>query len=357
MPDVKELYEEIHRRKPPIPDALEKQHRLQVRHVARRRHGGYAVAAAIAISTLIAIGVVGDGGTELTPGGSGSPTPSYKVDPLVGALALPPEEATPTAPVRGRLVLSFEDTTINRGMHVYEDGRLLRYDLGDFSDDPDSIGVSVQRLTPRGVEMLRRYALATGLFEHDLSLDRGDGGMAPFSQVRVADGGSLVTLTWAWQGVVGRDAPGATPQQATAIEDLLGFLGEERAWSAGAWGDETETAFVPAQYDVCMRGLPRRIDAMTSMALLPTPVVDLLWGVDGAPAGDGDVGCTRVSTDDARALAGVFDAAGIYRTLEGDVAPEWLHYGVHQPDTNGNTLWIVFAPVLPSGEAIFIGPG
>ncbi len=355
MPDVRELYEEIHRQKPPIPDALQQQHRRQIRRAARRRYGGYAVAAAIAIVTVVAIGVVGDRGGELTPGGSGQPTPIFPVDPPVGALALPPAEATPATPVRGRLVLSLEDTTRNLGIHAYEDGRLLRYDLGDFSDDPDSIGVSVQRLTPRGVELLRRYALATGLFEHDLSFDRGHG--APFSRVRVAEGGDLITLTWAWQGIVGREAPRATPEQAEAIQELLGFLGDDSAWSAGVWADETETAFVPAKYDVCMRGLPHRIDAMTSVAMLPTPVVDLLWGVDGAPSGGDDVGCTRVSTDDARALAGMFDAAGIHRTLEGIFAPEWLHYGITQPDTYGNTLTIVFAPVLPSGEAIYIGPG
>jgi hypothetical protein len=73
--------------------------------------------------------------------------------------------------------------------------------------------------------------------------------------------------------------------------------------------------------------------------------------------GGADPSCATVTTNDARELARILAGAGIERMLPRFSGEIWLRYAFDDPDRPGNELWISFGPVLPHGEAIWLGPG
>lgn len=218
---------------------------------------------------------------------------------------------------------------------------------------PDlSVGLLEQRLTPEGVEFLRSNALSTGLFEHDLDLVREDD--APFLSIGVRDGDRLVRVTWAWHGAL-RDpnAAEATPGQATALESLRDLITDPASWPASVWEDQEIREYVPATYAICSRGIPRPVDPARVLALMPEGARNLLGSGFGLR---GPRDCAKVTTEEARTLAGILDAAGIVRV---DPPPTefWLRYLLADPQDAGNEVWINFEPVLPHGGSTWLGPG
>lgn len=320
---------------------------------------------AIAAAAVVVLAVVS---TNLSPpsrqAGGATISPSLSPSgsaPRVGHFGLPPVGATPSVPEGGELVLRLEGT--GRGplnmLWVYGDGRMIWHRFGDFPEDASeaSIGLHEQRLTPEGVEFLRSEIIATELFESDLALARDDN--APFLEIEVRNGDRLVRATWAWRGTwqIGPAAPSATSKQARTLTALKALLTDPSSWPASAWEDRAIKAYVPSRYSVCFRGIPNAIEPDHVLGLLPIAAENLLRAGDwtheaSVPANEN---CSRVTTDDARALVQVLADAGIGRDLQ-SMGQVWLGYRLDDQGASGNVVWISFAPVLPHGEATWLGP-
>jgi hypothetical protein len=298
------------------------------------------------------------------PGGAGTgPTgaPEPTVSPEVGGLpGLPLVGAAPSTPERGRLVLYLEGTDGLgpwTAMWVYADGRVIWGDVGGVlpagAPTEGVTGFVEQHLTPAGVQFLQTQVLSTGLFEHDLQLVLERTG---FLTIQARNGDRLVQVTWAWDGIVG-DASAATPEQATALERIHGFLAHPTSWPASVWEDEDPETYVPSRYQVWLRVLPDHGDGPAlrvgerEVGLLPPPAVDILRR--GTPVRRATF---ELTTDDVRALAEALNEAG----LEPGPSPmgeELLRYTLEDPFDPGNSLWVFVGPVLPHDEAVFLGPG
>jgi hypothetical protein len=326
------------------------------------------VAAAAAIVAVIGVTLLqpsgGVGGPSPSDSPSRSPLPSPSQD--AGILGLPPEGATVSDPAPGELVLQF-DGNVSSPMStiwVYADGRLIWNRFRYVPPDAGAAftGLVEQQLTPSGVEFLRSEVISTGLFESDLALARE--GSAPFLDIQVRNGDQFVRATWAVRDNfrVGQNAPVATQEQATALMELSALLTDPASWPTSAWEDQAIRAYVPSSYSVCFRGVPEAINEPAQvLELLPQPAAGMLQFAGPAqetsvPA-NGD--CSRMSADDARAIAQIFESAGtmgIERSRPENGA-FWLRYVLPDEPVSGNDVWIFFAPVLPHGEATWLGPG
>jgi hypothetical protein len=227
---------------------------------------------------------------------------------------------------------------------VYADGRLISRLYDQTALEPYS-GLVEQHLTPEGVEFLRSNVLSTGLFDRDLNFVRG--GYSFSIQVRVGDRLVFVGLgpsRVAWRG---RDSVEATPGQATALESLYALLTDPTSWPASVWADQQIRAYVPTRYSVCSRGFPE-VEPSRVLTLLPEPARDLLGA--GYMKTDGihkaSVDCSQMTTEEARALAGILDAASGLAPF-----PGWLRRSLEDPEVPGSLIVIGFEPVLPHGEA------
>ena len=316
---------------------------------------------------LAAIALVAISPTDrtVTPLGGGGPQPTGSAEPTLapeggGIVGLPTPGATPSAPEHGRLVLYLEGGGPFTAVWVYADGRLIWGDVGNLpagAPTEGATGFVEQRLTPAGVEFLRTQVISTGLFEDDLALLRGPGDPG-FLTIRVRNGDRLVWLTWAVQENyrVPKDAPPATPQQASALEGISALLTDPTSWPASAWEDQDVETFVPSRYQVLLRLFPDQglgpdlpVGA-GELALLPAPATDLL--LLGTKV---DRAMYELTTDDTRALAEALNEAGLEPVaIPGEAV---LRYRLEAPYEPGNSLYVFFGPVLPHGEAIFLGPG
>jgi len=322
---------------------------------------GFAVfLAAIALVALSPID------SSVTPGGGGEPQPTGPpatsiVPEAGGIVGLPTPGATPSAPEHGGLVLYLEGGAGGpfTAVWVYADGRVIWGDMGGLlagAPTEGATGFVEQHLTPAGVEFLRTQVISTGLFEHDLALLRGPGDPA-FLTIRVRNGDRLVWLTWAVQENyrVGKDAPSATPEQASALEEISALIADPTSWPAGAWEDRDLETFVPSKYQVWLRVFsdtgPDVPVGAREWSLLPAPATDVLrLGTKVHPA------FYELTTDETRALAEALNEAGL-EPLTMPMGEAALRYRLEDPDEPGNSLYLLFGPVLPHGEAIFLGPG
>jgi hypothetical protein len=105
--------------------------------------------------------------------------------------------------------------------------------------------------------------------------------------------------------------------------------------------------------------VPNSPDPDYIWSLLPQSAQDLRneGQLPDRSMGGADDSCTRLTIDDARTLARILVAAGIERqlpTLSGEI---WLRYAFEDPNNPERELWIAFGPVLPHGEAVWLGPG
>jgi hypothetical protein len=85
--------------------------------------------------------------------------------------------------------------------------------------------------------------------------------------------------------------------------------------------------------------------------LLPQTAADILRSGSGVRPDTWDL-----TTDDLRSLAQTLNGAGLqpWPSPFGEVL---LRYNLDNPYEPGNSLWVFIGPVLPHGEAVFLGPG
>jgi len=342
MNDTKDLLERVGERFTFPDDMFE---RLARRRDRKRRNKRIA-AGVVGIAVFVAaVWIVTSGGsldrteTPAVPGGSETGStetgPSVAPDPdAEGLNGLPPEGATPSTPESGELVVELRDH-----VWVYADGRVIsRVYLPTL--EPYS-GLVEQHLTPEGVEFLRSNVLSTGLFEHDLDLAR-EGPMCCL-EIRVRDGDRLVRVTLGPRYVHPEppEAQKATPEQEAALQSLEVLLSRPASWPPSVWTDQQIRAYVPTSYSFCSRWAePSRV-----LSRLPEPARDLL-GAEYAKMdveSEQPVDCTRMTTEEARALAGILAAELVH---EG--APS-LGFSFEDPEVPGSFFLIAMNPVLPHG--------
>jgi hypothetical protein len=215
-----------------------------------------------------------------------------------------------------------------------------------------STGFVERRLTPEAVDELVSTVTETGLFDEDFVLAKPADGTYLTLAVRAGD--RLVQGVWAprlWWNV-GAAAEDATDEEERVLGRLFDELGRPETWDERMWTDEVST-YVPNRYEVCLRAFGRSVAATSIADLLPDAARDLLgadtWSHD-EPA------CGRVSAASAPVLDRVFTGAGWTRTV-GTVSEPWLHYATDDPERPGTDIVASFGPVLPDGQAVFLGPG
>jgi hypothetical protein len=304
----------------------------------------------------------GGGGETGPTGPTGPPDPT--VAPVAGDIVgLPSPGATASTPEHGRVVLSLGGGvgTPWTAVWVYTDGRVIWGDVTGYfppgAPTEGATGFVEQHLTPAGVEFLRTQVLSTGLFEHDLELFLDRTGMLT---IEVRNGDRLVRLTWAVQRSLVGDAPPATPEQANALQGIHALLSDPTSWPASAWEDEDPATFVPSRYQVWLRVFADQYSGSDvepnvgdrEFGLLPTRAADILRG--GTPVRDATY---ELTTDEIRALAEALNEAGLEPWGPSGMGEAVLRYSLDNPYQPGTSLWVFVGPVLPHGEAIFLGPG
>ena len=333
-----------------------------VRRRDRRRRNQRIAAGVVGIAVFlaaIALITTAPADRSITPGGGGTPQPTIapEASSIVG---LPAVGARPSTPKRGRLVLYLEGGASGpfTAMWVYADGRVIWGDVGNLpagSPTEEATGLVEQHITPAWVEFLKSEVISTGLFEQDLALLRGPDDPG-FLTIRVRNGDRLVGLTWAVQEAMQETDPGAaTPEQVSALEGLFAFLADPTSWPARAWEDQDPRTFVPPRYQVWLRlfddqGPDLRVGTR-ELALLPEPAADLLH--EGSYVRRATY---ELSIDDTRALAAALIEAGL-EPLTMPMGEAVTRFELDDPYEPGISLYVFFGPVLPHGEAVFLGPG
>ena len=219
----------------------------------------------------------------------------------------PPVGVRPTMPPTGRLVLGL--TTASAEWNVYADGWVIWQKWtpsGDGAVLPKGArrfetGYVRQRLTLRGVRLLRSKILATDLFEHNLWLEVGKRHSWVLHRVRRGD--RMVTVT----GVPSADPlwnepfTKATPAQTRALARIAALVAPARSLPTSAWADRRIRAFVPARYLLAFdRSYPE-------ISKLPSPAGEVLsrYKLLRRDA------CQIIRTGQARALLQAFTKAGV----------------------------------------------
>jgi hypothetical protein len=274
-----------------------------------------------------------------------------------GIVGLPPVGATPSTPEKGKLVLSF---TFGHSMGdpgrftvlMYADGRMIWQRLGDYSRTDEyrnSTGWLERRLRPEGVELVRAEVISTGLVDHDLHLESGQG--LNFGGIEFRNGDRLVHVTWGDIGGPYADVTKEpTPEQASALVRLDARLADPASWlPASAWEDPEIKAYVPSAYSVCLEG-KKGLGLSRVLALLPPRAEDLLRTQENTPGtytnliGTFVVWCSHLTNDEARALERILDDAG----LRGTKDVFGLAYGVPDIAYAGATEFSLgFNPMFP----------
>jgi hypothetical protein len=115
---------------------------------------------------------------------------------------------------------------------------------------------------------------------------------------------------------------------------------------------------VPSWYQVWLGVFPDQGDGPSTsvgereFGLLPEAAANILR--NGTDVRDATY---EVTTDDVRAFARDLDAAGLERWGPSPMAEPVLRYRLEDPYEPGSSLWVFVGPVLPHGEAVFLGPG
>jgi hypothetical protein len=321
-----------------------------------------------------------------------------------GFIGLPPEGATPSAPDRGELVVSwFGRSATLPGRYggplfrvwVYADGRIIWSRSGSIPEGANELtsGYLERRLTPEGIELLRSEVLA--LLDQTPSLletvpdDPPQAGYHPsrsalfvppdygsgWGSVEVADGDHFLHLSWEHACPPPTIAPRcqeAASSRVTATQDQLSALRRVDALltdpasvlPASAWAVRKIRAYVPSHYAVCLQTSPPK-DASDLLALLPTRAADLLrdksrtsseddvvTNIDQQPGHMVVVGrsvtyCSKLSTADTRelaeALSGHDPDPGYHNVI--------LAYRLAEPThRRGLPTSISFEPFFPHGR-------
>jgi hypothetical protein len=292
-----------------------------------------------------------------------------------GFIGIPPAGATASTPETGRLVLTAYGVArrSRTQMWLYADGRLIwRRESPRGSDlaagaNRRFTGFLEQRLTKRGVAMLRSEVLATGLVGRGLALSLDDQPCWNGIDVRQAD--RFIGVRWhgshclAEPGGVKGTRP-ATREQARALLRLMERLAYPGSWlPAMGWSDRRIRAYVPAEFEVWYGAWPRDVGLSHVLRPLPAPARKLLraaeprrWQVRSGPVQGVLVPTSiftfRLSTDDARALRLVLSARFDVDWATEDYA---LAYRVRARGPGGGPVLLEFDPILPHGEPAGVG--
>ena len=320
-----------------------------------------------------------------------------------GFIGLPPEGATPSAPERGELLVSWLGRSATLPgryggplfrVWVYSDGRIIWSRSGSIPEGANELtsGYLERRLTPEGIELLRSEV--AGLFDRSSSLletipedpppgyppsrsalhvplDYGSG----WGSVELADGDQFVHLSWEQACPPPTIAPRceqAWPSGATATQDQLSALRRVDALltdpasvlPASAWAVREIRAYVPSHYAVCLQTSPPKA-ASDLLALLPTRAAevlrdksrtsaegDVVSNIDQEPGHMVVIGrsvtyCSKLETEDARevaeALSGFDRDPGFHNVV--------LAYRVAEPNRRQVLpTSISFEPYFPHGK-------
>lgn len=369
MPDVRSVLERADHavsNVPLPPGGLERLHHRRDRRRRNQRLAAGVVGIAVFVAAVWIVttgGPFDDAGAPIVPGEERTtgPTGTPPHPAGIGLMGLPPEGATPSAPVRGDLVLAFTFGHTGGdpgrfGLSVYADGRVIWQRLGDSEQGTSSTGLIEQRLTPEGVDLVLAEVLETGLFDRDRDL-----GLPPglhYGGVEVHDGDRNVHLTWGDAGFEQGSDPiqtSSTPEQVGALERLDARLEDLASWvPASAWEDRGFRAYVPSKYQVCYNGEPEAPEQLTRPQLLdalPAPASNLLGPLDVTGGefrgafGPVPYWCSVVTTDEARSLEEILqDAPGELSTW----SQHGPSYGYTRPDRSAS-IGISFDAVLPDG--------
>jgi hypothetical protein len=281
----------------------------------------FAAIVVLALAGIIGVGLATSEGVEVAPAASlasratapsvATPKPRIALAPTLrpslfhGLIGLPPEGAEPSAPETGELVASYSAAGSGppyRGAaRLYADGRLIwnRYFSGPSGPNSLTTGYLEQRLTPEGIELVKREA----------SLDM----KAP-----------LRLFEWL---------------------------------PLDAWEARWPVAYVPSGYGICLYAQDPRPGRATDGAttepaelieMLPAPVSSRLAGREHVSLTDWDQECIALSLDETRVLE---------RALrDGDFGQDafinhfMLQYVVDVPGAHGLEISLMFEPRFPDGS-------
>jgi len=355
MSDPRSVLERAMERVELRPFTLDGFHTRRERKQRNQRIAAGVVGIAVFVAAVWIVTAGGAFDRGATPAVTG-PTPTPEYPGQVGIVGLPPEDAVPSAPSRGELVVgaTFGHTGGDPGrfgLHVYADGRLIWEQLGDLpGGDPTPTGLIEQRLTPQGVELIRNEVLATGLFDHDLRIV---GAGLPYSgAIEVLDGDRLVRVAFGDAGPQEEPETTATSGQANELRQLQARIEDLASWlPTSAWDDQELRAYVPARYSLCLE-TGRRVELDQLLSSLPREAEDTLrtWNLTYREAGNPNtpdpwyLWCSDVTTERARALAGILKDADI-RDPSGDVFGLVFVAVPHAPDAE--RVSVSFEPALP----------
>jgi hypothetical protein len=195
-------------------------------------------------------------------------------------------------------------------------------------------GYVQQRLTPKGVQLLRSKILATGLFQHNLRLDVGRHHAWAFHQLRRGD--RLVSVS----GVPSPDPSWKerftkpTAAQRRALASIENFVADPARWLPGsAWADRRIRAVVPARYLLVFdRFYP-------DLSKLPASARRVLVQFKQLKRH----ACQIVTTDQARTLVQAFVKAGISPSEDSAETIAFDFAGLHLPRPS----YLHLHPALP----------
>jgi hypothetical protein len=370
MNETRDLLERVGERFVFPDEAFERLERRRERKRRKQRiaAGVVGIAVFVAAVWIVSTGGPFDRTQPPTPGGGVTgPSGSTALPPHpvgVGLLGFPPEGDTPSAPKRGELVVGFlfghtSGDPGRFGLNVYADGRVIWERLGILGVSNESTGLIQQRLTPEGVELVRAEVLSTGLlvtggdagrFQSERELVGPLGGLH-FGLIEVRmDLDRFHRLSWGDVSFGDGNQPIETevrPEDVQALRRLDARLEDLSSWlPASAWEDKEMRAYVPASYQVCYGGRSQALERPFILDLLPTPVGDPLRPLDTVggelrgPLGPIRYWCSKVTTDEARAMAAALENAGASQ-----YDPQWPSYRFAPP--SGPEIDIGFDPQLP----------
>jgi hypothetical protein len=254
--------------------------------------------------------------------------PAVPPGPRVGFIGLPPPGAIPSGPNSAELVLSYfgRDPGSGKGqLWVYDDGRLIVERDGDHPEgaNASSTGFLEQRLTPDGIQTLRAYVLSNG----EPPVDE-----PPFlGELRVRDGDRLIDL----EPAIGFDA--------ARLMNPAGWLPDS------AWEYREPRGYVPSSFVACY-GSMQPVARSRLLEPLPDPAADLL-GDNSEQTSDEGTYCSVVTTEEARAIDGWLQGAGLQQGDSTYNLNYWFEAQAtqDQPDPPEARIW--FEPVLPDGQS------
>jgi hypothetical protein len=282
-----------------------------------------------------------------------------------GFVGLPPQGATPSTPAKGELAILYwvgGPPGANPGRSqawVYTDGRLIWLR----ETDPErarlrgaasrwTTGFLEQRLTPKGVELLRSEIVSNVGFRGE-KRPPGSERVPFYVTMAVRKGDRVVPATW-----------------ARGLRRLETRLWNPASWlPASAWVQRRTMAYVPARHQICYTGLPLPLEPSRMLSLLPPAAADVLRGKATVrrEGGRGWAGgpfvrsvdhCSIVTTSEARVVAAALTRAvgkqrdAIQLNFSVDVPGPKIVDPI-QPDHAPvrRTVAISFEPVLPHGKA------